>query len=130
MPNKVKALFEKTILVAFGTADNDGNPNTIPIFWKKIIDEDRIILIDNFMRATKENILKNNKVCVSFWDPQTEEAYKLKGVATYYKEGTIYELGKKFIQSKKPEHIPRGVVEIKVNEIFDICPGPNAGVTI
>ncbi len=130
IPDKTKAMFERTDLIAVGTADNKGIPNVVPIFWKKIIDKDTILLVDNFMHATKDNIVKNNKVCISFWDPQTEEAYKLKGTATYHTEGSVYEKGKKFIQEKKPDRIPKGVVEIKVTEVYDITPGPNAGKKI
>jgi len=127
IPNEVKELFGKRSLVSFGTADKEGNPNVVAIFWKKIINDDTILLIDNFMRMSKNNVLENNKVCISFWDPDTEEAYKIKGIATYHTEGSMYEEGKKFIQSKKPDRIPRGVIEVKVTEIYTIKPGSEAG---
>ena len=127
IPSEVKDLFEKRALVAFGTANKEGIPNVVPIFWKTIFDDETILLIDNFMKTSKNNVLENNKVCISFWDPETEEAYKIKGIATYYTKGPIYEEGKKFIQSKKPERVPRGVIEIKVTEIFTIKPGDMAG---
>lgn len=130
IPDKAKAVFEKIDLIAVGTADNEGTPNVVPIFWKKITDKDTILLVDNFMHTTKDNILKNAKVCISFWDSQTEEGYKLKGTATYHTKGTFYDTGKKFIQEKNPERIPKGVVEIKVAEVYDITPGPNAGSRI
>ena len=127
IPDEVKSLFKKQSLVSFATVDEKGNPNVVPIFWKSILDEERILLIDNFMRMSKNNILKNNSVCVAFWDSETEEAYKIKGEATYHIEGMIYERGKEFIQSKKPEQVPKGVVEIKVKEVYIIKPGPDAG---
>jgi hypothetical protein len=125
--NEVKNLFEKQPLVAFSTADKQGNPNVVPIFWKKILDKERILLIDNFMKMSKKNLLENSNVCLAFWDLETEEAYKIKGEAIYRIEGTIYEEGKKFIQLKNPERIPKGVVEIKVKEIYTIKPGSDAG---
>lgn len=127
IPNEVKNLFEKQSLVAFGTASKEGNPNVVPIFWKTILNDGTILLIDNFMKMSKENLLENNKICISFWDPETEEAYKIKGIATYHTEGQIYEEGKKFIQSQKPERIPKGVVEVKAIEIYTIKPGSEAG---
>lgn len=127
IPNDVKKLFEKQSLVAFGTADKEGKPNAVPIFWKKIIGDETILLIDNFMKMSKANLLENDKVCISFWDAETEEAYKIKGIGTYHTGGPIYEEGKRFIQSQKPEKIPRGVVEVKATEIYTIKPGPEAG---
>jgi len=130
IPPEVKELFENSKLVSFGTADKEGNPNVVPIFWKKILDEDRIILLDNFMQTTKENISQNKKVCLSFWDPDTEESYKIKGDAIYHSRGPIYEKGREFMQSKKKDKTPKGVVEIIVTEIYTIKPGPDAGKKI
>lgn len=127
IPDKVIELFNKTDLISFGTANSNGIPNIVAIYWKKIINEDTIIFIDNFMKMTKENIKENKNVCISFWDSKTEEGYKLKGIATHYTEGEIYNKGKEFIQSKKPDRVPKGVVEIKIKEIFEITPGSNAG---
>ena len=126
IPEKVKTLFNKIDLVAFATSDKNDNPNVVPIFWK-IIKDDSIILIDNFMKMTKQNLLENNKVCISFWDPNTEEAYKLKGTAIYHVSGKIFDDGIKFVKSKKPERNPKGVVEIKITEIFNIKCGEEAG---
>jgi len=127
IPTKVKKLFERLDLVAFATADKNGSPNVVPIFWKKISDEETILLIDNFMKMSKRNVLENNKVCISFWDSETEEAYKIKGTGIYHVKGIIYDEGKDFIQSKQPKRIPKGVVEVKVAEIYTIKPGPEAG---
>ena len=127
IPDEVNNLFEKQDLVSFGTADRNGNPNVVPIFWKKIFSKETILLIDNFMKMSKKNLLENNKVCISFWDTETEEAYKIKGEAKYHTEGKIYEEGKRFIQSKKPGRIPKGVAAIEVKEIYTIKSGPNAG---
>ncbi len=127
IPDEVRNLFEKRPLVVFGTADKQGSPNVVPIFWKKIIGDEAILLVDNFMSTSKKNLLENSDVCLSFWDPETEEAYKIKGEGTYYTKGKIYEEGKNFIQSKKPERIPKGVVGVKVKEIYTIKPGSNAG---
>jgi uncharacterized protein len=127
IPEKVKKLFDKINLVPFGTVDKNGNPNINVVFWKKILDDDTIIFLDNFMSMTKKNLTESKKVCVSFWDPATEEGYKVKGTGTYHTAGNIFEEGKKFIQSKNPNRIPKGVVEIKVQEIFVLTPGPDAG---
>ena len=127
LPHEVKKLFNKQIVVAFATADKEGNPNVVPIYWKTTLNDGTILLLDNFMKQTKQNIQENRKVCVSFWNPDPEEAYKIKGTATYYSEGAIYEKGKEFMQSKKPGQVPKGIVEIQVEEIYTIKSGPDAG---
>lgn len=101
IPLKVKELFNRQSLVAVGTADKNGVPNVSVVFWKQLLDGDTILLIDNFMKTTKENIKVNENICISFWNSETEEAYKIKGVATYHAEGPFYDKGTTFIQSKK-----------------------------
>jgi len=127
VPEKVKALFEKESLVAFGTADSGGEPNVSVVYWKKWTEDGRILFVDNYMGKSKENVLANGKVCISFWNPETEEAYKIKGTAVYHAEGPVFEEGKAFIQEKKPDRVPKGIVEIKISEVFEITPGENAG---
>ena len=130
MPYKVKKLFNKQSIVAFATADRKGTPNVVPIYWKTAYNDETILLLDNFMKKTKKNIQENKKVCVSFWSLDTGEAYKIKGTATYYSKGVIYEKGKEFMQSKRPGQVPKGVVEIKVEKIYIIKSGPDAGQKI
>jgi uncharacterized protein len=127
IPKQVKSLFNRQPLVSVATCDDNGMPNVVPIYWKKILTDSRILLIDNYMGTTRLNLLKNPKICLSFWDSQTEESYKLKGIAKYHFKGNVYDLGKAFIQSIKPGRIPRGIVEVKVKEIYTLTPGPNAG---
>ena len=64
---------------------------------------------------------------MSFWDAGSEEAYKMKGLAKYYTQGIIFDEGKKHIQKKNPNRMPKGVIEIQVTEIYLLTPGPDAG---
>ena len=130
MPEEVKKLFEAQSIVAFATANEEGKPNVVPILWHTILDDETALILDNYMRTSKQNLMENSNVCISFWDPETNEAYKIKGIGTYHAEGTIYEAGKKYMQSKKPDNAPRGVVEVKVTEAYNIKPGPDAGKKI
>jgi predicted pyridoxine 5'-phosphate oxidase superfamily flavin-nucleotide-binding protein len=127
IPKAVQDLFNAQALIALGTASQEGIPNVNVVFWKNITGNDRIILLDNFMKTTKENIIKNPNVCITFWDSQTEEGYKIKGKAQYFSEGPVFEEGKNFIQAKNPGRVPRGVIEIIVKEVYVATPGPNAG---
>ncbi len=89
-------------MVAFGTADKKGNPNVVPILWKTILNDKTILLLDNFMKKNQKEIFKRiKKVCVSFWNTEPEEAYKIKGTAKYHQKGTIYEKGQSIYAIKK-----------------------------
>ena len=122
IPEKVKKLFNDQEVISFGTSDVSKNPNVVAVFWKKIVNDKTILLIDNYMNQTKKNIEQNSKVCLSFWEPKTGEGYKIEGDAYYHISGKVFIQGKQFIQEQKPDRNPKGVVEVKVKDIFLITP--------
>ena len=124
IPDELKKVFEKVALVLFETADEEINQNVVPIFLKKILNDETILLIDDFTEMSKKNLIENNKVCISFWDPETETGYQIKGIGTYHTDGVIYEVGRRFIQSQKAESAPKGVVKVKIAKICIMRPGP------
>ena len=124
---EVKNLFEKQPLLAFATADKKGCPNVVPIYWKKITAPDKILLIDNYMDMSKTNIEQNPAVCLGFWDPDSDESYKIKGLASYHTDDEVYQQGKQVMAEKRPGANPKGVVEITVTEIYNTKPGADAG---
>ena len=117
---EVKCFFELVPLMAFSTVDDKGYPNVVAIASKKIINDDTIWVIDTFMKKTKENVLQNNKVAIAMW--KDSKGYQIKGTATYFSEGMVFEEGKEWILTIKPQKIVKGVVEIKVTEMYSITP--------
>ena len=117
---EVQQLFGSVPFVAFSTTDGKNNPNVNVVASKKIVNEDTIWFIDTFFKKTKENILQNNKVAIALW--QNKEGYQLKGIATYHTKGKPFEEAKKWILETRPQKIVKGVVEIKITEIFSLNP--------
>lgn len=118
--DNIKDFFDKVQIVAFSTSDKNGMPNVVPIGAKKIFSNDTILAIDTYHNKTKENILQNPNVAIAVW--KDFEGYQIKGVANYYTEGEIFEEGKEWILQFKPKKIVKGVILIKVTEIFYVTP--------
>jgi len=120
IPDEIKQFFESVAVMAFSTADKDGKPNVVAIASKKIVNDNTIWVIDTYFKKTKENLLQNNKVAIAMW--KRSRGYQIKGIAKYYSEGPIFEEAKNWILKLKPQKIVKGVVEIKVTEIYSITP--------
>lgn len=120
IPKKIKQFFESVPLMALSTTNNDGTPNVVAIASKKIVDEDVIWVIDTYFKKTKENLLQNNKVAIAIW--KEGKGYQIKGTSTYHSNGKTFEEAKNWILKSKPQKIVKGVVEIKITEIFSITP--------
>lgn len=68
---------------AFATVNEEGKPNVIGVAFIKVVAEDRLLITDNYMKQTKENLSKNNNVCLAVWDKEWN-GIKLIGTATYH----------------------------------------------
>jgi len=59
---EIKDLIENNP-VAFATVGSEGKPNVIAVSCVKVVSDDEIIITDNFMKQTRENIVVNDSVC-------------------------------------------------------------------
>jgi predicted pyridoxine 5'-phosphate oxidase superfamily flavin-nucleotide-binding protein len=117
---EIKELFDKVMVMVLATVDNNLVPNVSPIASKKIIDKNTIWTIDTFHNKTLENIKQNGNVSIASWEGSV--GYQIKGTAKHHTEGKIFEEGKEWILKLKPQKIVKGVIEIKINEIYHLTP--------
>lgn len=132
MTKEMQEMFNRVGIKQLATADKNGVPNVVPINFIKILDEETILASAVFMAKTFNN-LKENPVCaLSVWEGFA--GYQFKGSAAIITDGPIFketqtwteEEGKKLglpLQSK-------GAIIIRVNKIFNISPGADAGKRI
>ena len=83
--SKLKKLIEENP-VALGTVNKNNTPNVIAVAYVKVVSKNQIVITDNFMRQTRDNLLKNNNVCLAVWNKDWE-GIKLIGKAKYYTTG-------------------------------------------
>jgi uncharacterized protein len=129
MTERMKELFVKVPAAILATATGDGTPNAVPVGAKKIIDDETVLISDQFFGKTLANIQSNPKVAVSYWEGH--EGYQLKGTVTVETSGArfdetaawIKELGNKAGFPLKS----KGAVILKIEAIFGLAPGPGAG---
>ncbi len=72
--------------VALSTIDNNNKPNVIAVAYVKVVSDNQILITDNFMKQTKENLIVNNNVCLAVWDKDWN-GYKISGTAEYFING-------------------------------------------
>lgn len=113
-----RKLIENNIL-AFGTANKIGKPNVIAIGFCKVIDNDKILITDNFFNKTKTNLLENPQVSIAVWSGDGEEGFQFIGTARYLTEGNYKEMVDKDPNNKGYAH--KAAVLVTVNEIWDLA---------
>ena len=129
IPKKVKEIFDNIPVMAISTVDQHGIPNVSAIASKKIISNDTIITIDTFHNKTLQNIKQNGNVAIAMW--KDAEGYQIKGKAEIHTEGEFFNKWKAWILEIKPQKIVKGVVEIKLTDVFYLTPNSDlAGIKL
>ncbi len=140
VPENVKTVLEsalKTRRIAVATATKSGIPNVAPLGYLFFLNDETLILVDNFFLKTRKNMDENPMVAVSFWQMEEKDgvlkvtdAYQVKGKVMIEESGPLYEKIKAEVKSRRPEHPVKAIVLMKVEEIYTSKPGPDAGKRI
>jgi len=77
---EMKEVANAAKVVVLATATKEGKPNAVPISFAKVLPDDEILLMDNFMLKTRQNIAENPIASVSLW-ADGKGGYQFKGEA-------------------------------------------------
>ncbi len=127
IPQEVKTILDQKALMALATCSKEGVPNVVYMLQYWWASEDELAIGDLFMNATRRNVQETGQVSFCVWDEQTGRSYKVKGAARYETNGAAYDVANENLHKKKPDKNFKGVVVVKVAEIYDASRGPNAG---
>lgn len=81
----IKEMIEKNVFV-FATVDEQWSPNITPVAYVKVVDKNQLLISDNFMWKTIENIKKHPMISFAFWDSEWT-GYKWVWEAEYFTSG-------------------------------------------
>lgn len=110
---KIKEVVEENPL-ALSTI-RDKKPYVIGVAYCKVVGEDRILITDNFMKSTAENIKKNDNVAIVVWNKKWE-GYQFLGRAKYYNKGKWLDIVRSMKENKG---LPaKGAILVKVKKII------------
>ncbi len=112
--SEIKSLIESNP-VALSTITENNKPNVIGVASVKVVSDSELLITDNYMNRTKEDIIKNNNVCLIVWDTDFK-GYKIIGTAEYFTEG---KWKKNVEEMSENEGFPaKGAILIKIEKII------------
>ena len=77
----------------------NGEPNVVPVAFKDVTADGRLVVGDVFLDTTLKNIAANRgRIAVSVYDAQNLEGYQIKGAARYVTEGEIVDTFKAMVE--------------------------------
>jgi hypothetical protein len=127
MPPDVRETLEKQKPVPIATASKDGIPNVVFVGLLKIVDDETLMLADNFFYKTAANLMENPKISILCYNSETKKSFQIKGSAMVCKEGPSFNDMRNWVHGINPKLPAKACVMVKVDEIYDAMWGPAAG---
>ena len=77
----------------------NGEPNVVPVAFKDVTDDGKLLVGDVFLETTLNNIQANDgKIAISVYDAKNLEGYQVTGTAEYVTEGAVVDTFKAMVE--------------------------------
>ena len=103
----------------------DGEPNVVPVAFKDVTEDGKLVVGDVFLETTLKNIKANEgEIAISAYDTKSLEGYQIKGTAEYVTEGAIVVAFKTAVEGMfKGAATAKGVLIITPSKVIVTTPG-------
>ena len=103
----------------------DGEPNVVPVAFKDITEDGKLVVGDVFLETTLKNIKANEgKIAISAYDTKSLEGYQIKGTAEYITEGEIVDTFKAMVEKMvNGAATSKGALVITPSKVIITTPG-------
>ena len=104
---------------------SDGEPNVVPVAFKDVTDDGKLVVGDVFLDTTLKNIKANDgKIAISAYDAQSLEGYQIKGTAEYVTEGELVNTFKAMVEKMfNGAATAKGALVITPEKVIVTTPG-------
>ena len=101
----------------------NGEPNVVPVAFKDVTEDGKLVVGDVFLETTLNNI-KANDGKIAIYDAQSLEGYQIKGTAEYVTEGDVVDTFKAMVESMfKGAATAKGALIITPAKVIVTTPG-------
>lgn len=120
-------VFKSTKYFSIATASKTGEPNVVPIGMAILMDPETIWIGNQFFQQTLKNVKENPRVSLLVWTAGVPGCLKVKGDIKVIESGPDYEKMKVMVKERKPTLECKGLLLMKITEVFDCRSGAEAG---
>lgn len=113
----------KNIFLA--TSSKAGVPNVVPMGAFKVIDDETILLSDQFMQKSLTNMKENPRVALAYWGEKG--GFQVKGTVTLHTDDQVFKDDVTWVKGIKATLNPKTAIVMKVTDVYVVKPGPDAG---
>jgi uncharacterized protein len=119
----------KSVKIAYlSTAAKDGTPNVVPIGAFKFMDDETLLISDQFFNKTLKNLKENPKIALAWWGEKG--GFQVKADITIHTEGDIFRQNVEWVHGIKDTLNPKSAIVGKITAVYIVKSGPEAGKKI
>ena len=115
IPSKVRKAIDDGKPFSLATSTKKGKPNVIYVGYLKLIDDETVLIADNYFKKTKNNILQNNQLAFAVLDEKAG-SYQIKGRTEYLTKGKYYDEVQEWCGKKYPR---KAAIILHVKEVYN-----------
>ena len=128
LTDEMKESLAGTKLVFLATASKNSAPNVVPIGAFKLMDDETLLISDQFFSKTLQNLKENPKIALSWWGEKG--GFQLKGPVTLHTNDEVFRKDVAWMKELRPNLVPKSAVIVKIAEVYQIKAGADAGKKI
>lgn len=125
---EIKESLKGTKLAYLATASKDGTPNVVPIAVFTFLDDETLLISDQYFGKTLNNLKENPKIALTWWGEKG--GFQIKADVTIHTDDDIFKRNVEFARSIKDTLNPKSAIKCKIIAVYIVKSGPDAGKKI
>jgi len=126
--DEIKESLKATKIAYLATATKDGGPNVVPIAAVKFLDDETLLISDQYFGKTLNNLKENPKIALTWWGDK--DGFQIKADITIHTEGDIFREDVQWVKSIKDTLNPKSAIVAKITAVYAVKSGADAGKQI
>ena len=125
---EIKESMKSTKVAYLATAAKDGTPNVVPIAALKFLDDETLLISDQYFNKTLKNLKENPKIALTWWGEKG--GFQIKADITIHTDDEIFRQNVEWVHSIKKTLNPKSAIVGKITAVYIVKSGPEAGKKI
>ena len=125
LTDEIRMSLDGTRLAFLATASKDGRPNVVPIGAFKLLDDETLLISDQFFNKTLKNLEENPWIALSWWGERG--GFQVKGTVTLHADDEVFGRNVAWMKEQFPQFVPKSAVLVTITDVYAVVPGPEPG---
>jgi len=128
LTDEIKESLAAMKIVYLATSSKDSTPNVVPIGAFKLLDDETLLISDQFFHKTLANLKENPKVAIAYWGEKG--GFQIKGTVTIHTNDKVFSDDVAWLKEIRPNLTPKSAIIMKISDVFQVKAGEGAGKKI